>query len=333
MTDEVMEAYLRQYRQAQHGVRSRSPGRAASPRSWASTSSGGRVDGRGGAPPAGMTVEHTIQTNGDAARPTSGASSLPRTASSSGSASTARPSSTTATGSTAAGGRRLDQGPRGGSACLQSHGVDVNVLCTVQRRQPGPPARRLPLLPRRARCPLHPVHPHRRGRDDARVPGGDTVTDRRSTRWRGAGSSRRCSTSGCAATSATVFVQMFDGALAGWCAAAVDPVHLPQTCGDGVALEHNGDLYSCDHFVEPPHLLGNIMETPMVELVRSEPAGVRAGQGGHAARYCRACEVRFACNGECPRNRFLRRPTASPASTTCAPATSRSSPTSTGRCG
>jgi uncharacterized protein len=76
-----------------------------------------------------------------------------------------------------------------------------------------------------------------------------------------------------------------------------------------LVLEHNGDLYSCDHFVEPGHRLGNILEKPMVELVYSS----RQRQFGLDKRdrlpaYCQACEVRFACQGECPRNRFIRTP-------------------------
>jgi uncharacterized protein len=80
-----------------------------------------------------------------------------------------------------------------------------------------------------------------------------------------------------------------------------------------LALEHNGDLYSCDHFVDPEHLLGNIMTTHMVELVASP--GQRAF--GAAKRdtlpsYCIECEVRFACHGECPKNRIRRTPTGEP---------------------
>ena len=77
----------------------------------------------------------------------------------------------------------------------------------------------------------------------------------------------------------------------------------------GVALEHNGDLYSCDHFVEPDYLLGNIQETPMAALVGSK----KQSQFGKdklesLPKYCRDCEVRFACHGECPKHRFITTP-------------------------
>ena len=67
----------------------------------------------------------------------------------------------------------------------------------------------------------------------------------------------------------TVFVQTFDAALASWCGVPPCVCIFGETCGNAVALEHNGDVYSCDHFVEPDYLLGNIMQTHMVDLVAS----------------------------------------------------------------
>ena len=80
-----------------------------------------------------------------------------------------------------------------------------------------------------------------------------------------------------------------------------------------MALEHNGDLYCCDHFVEPAHLLGNILKTPLIELVASEKQR-RFGRDkmDMLPRYCRECEVLFVCNGECPKNRFITTPDGEP---------------------
>jgi uncharacterized protein len=105
-----------------------------------------------------------------------------------------------------------------------------------------------------------------------------------------------------------VFVQLFDTALGAHVGQYSLCIFAP-TCGNALALEHNGDLYSCDHYVEPDYLLGNIQETPMIELVASD----KQRQFGRdkqetLPRYCRECEVRFACNGGCPRNRFIRTP-------------------------
>jgi len=106
-----------------------------------------------------------------------------------------------------------------------------------------------------------------------------------------------------------VFVQAFDAALAGWYGIPAGICVFQETCGLGLVLEHNGDLYSCDHFVEPAHRLGNILETPLIELVaarRQRQFGLDKRERLPAA--CRACEVRFACHGECPRNRLPTAP-------------------------
>ena len=105
-----------------------------------------------------------------------------------------------------------------------------------------------------------------------------------------------------------VFVQMFDVALSNWMGIHSLCVFSP-TCGNALALEHNGDLYSCDHFVEPAFLLGNIQETHMIELVASDQQR-KFGKDklDTLPRYCRECEVRFACHGGCPKDRFIYTP-------------------------
>ncbi|MFN8158192.1 MAG: anaerobic sulfatase maturase [Candidatus Nanopelagicales bacterium] len=112
-----------------------------------------------------------------------------------------------------------------------------------------------------------------------------------------------------------VFVPTFDTALAHWLGMHQTGacVHA-ETCGDAVALEHNGDLYSCDHYVEPEHLLGNIAEgRTLLQLVDSP----KQRAFGDAKRdtlpaYCRRCDVRFACHGGCPKDRFLTTPDGEP---------------------
>ena len=107
----------------------------------------------------------------------------------------------------------------------------------------------------------------------------------------------------------TVFVQMFDSALGSWVGRGASLCIHVETCGYALALEHNGDLYSCDHFVEPRYLLGNIKETHMLELVASNQQ-LKFGNDKRDTlpQYCLDCEVRFACNGGCPRNRFIETP-------------------------
>ncbi|MBI4633056.1 MAG: anaerobic sulfatase maturase [Deltaproteobacteria bacterium] len=82
-----------------------------------------------------------------------------------------------------------------------------------------------------------------------------------------------------------------------------------KTCGDVPVIEHNGDFFSCDHFVDAGHRLGNIRETPLVELLES-PAQRAFGEAklDTLPHGCRTCEVRAMCNGGCPKDRFLRTP-------------------------
>jgi len=112
-----------------------------------------------------------------------------------------------------------------------------------------------------------------------------------------------------------VFVQMFDTSLAHWL--GLGQVGLcvhARTCGDAVALEHNGDLYSCDHYVEPDYLLGNITQgRTLLDFVDS-PQQRAFGEAKLRTlpQFCMSCDVRFACNGGCPKDRFATAPTGEP---------------------
>jgi uncharacterized protein len=111
----------------------------------------------------------------------------------------------------------------------------------------------------------------------------------------------------------TVYVQMFDVALAAWYGEPSGLCIHSETCGNALALEHNGDLYSCDHFVEDAYRLGNITETPMAELVASErQRAFGLAKRDTLPRYCVECDVRFACHGGCPKDRFVRTPGGEP---------------------
>jgi uncharacterized protein len=106
-----------------------------------------------------------------------------------------------------------------------------------------------------------------------------------------------------------MYIQSFESALGSWVGQGASLCIHRETCGDALALEHNGDLYSCDHFVEPKYLLGNIKKEHMLDLVASD----QQRQFGNDKRdtlpkYCLECPVRFACNGGCPRNRFIKTP-------------------------
>jgi len=110
-----------------------------------------------------------------------------------------------------------------------------------------------------------------------------------------------------------IHVNVFEAAFASWVGAPALMCIVDETCGRALAMEHNGDVYSCDHFVEPRHLLGNIKNVPLLDLVTSD----KQRDFGNAKRdtlprYCRECDVRFACNGECPKNRFAQTPDGEP---------------------
>jgi uncharacterized protein len=107
----------------------------------------------------------------------------------------------------------------------------------------------------------------------------------------------------------SMFVQLFDGVLASYLYGYSSLCILRPKCGESVVLEHNGDVYSCDHFVEPNYFLGNITITPIGELVSIE----KQRDFGNAKwrdlpQYCKKCEFLFTCYGECPKNRVLKTP-------------------------
>jgi len=106
------------------------------------------------------------------------------------------------------------------------------------------------------------------------------------------------------------FVQAFDIALEAWVGMMPSLCVYSETCGAAMALEHNGDLYSCDHYVYPDNFLGNLMEIPIETMVCS---GMQQKFGEAKSKslpqYCRDCRFHFACHGECPKHRFRQAPT------------------------
>lgn len=105
----------------------------------------------------------------------------------------------------------------------------------------------------------------------------------------------------------TYFVQLFDATLANWCGVAPGLCSMAKTCGHAGVMEHNGDLYSCDHFVFPEYKLGNIYEQSIVEMMYSErQRAFGAAKFTSLPQQCKDCQYLFACNGGCPKNRFAK---------------------------
>lgn len=214
----------------------------------------------------------------------------------------------------------MDKGGQGtfervicGLRLLQKHGVDYNVLTTINRANAE-----------------YPLEVYRFLRDEARtswiqfIPvverineGGRTLyqegtrASNRSVLPEQLGSFLTCIFDEWVRNDVgRIFVQTFEASARSWLGLPSSGMCVfEETCGVGLALEHNGDLYSCDHFVEPDYLLGNIMEKEISELAASDRQ-YRFGQdkSDTLPQVCRECDVLFACRGECPKNRFLTTP-------------------------
>lgn len=103
------------------------------------------------------------------------------------------------------------------------------------------------------------------------------------------------------------FVQLFDATLANWMGVTPGVCTMGRSCGHAGVMEYNGDVYACDHFVFPEYKLGNIRTNTLVEMMYS-PRQQAFGQAKHTTlpRQCQQCPYLFACNGECPKNRFVQ---------------------------
>ena len=311
MSDEMLERYIRQLIEAHRTpeVDHRLAGRRAD------ADGAGVLPPRGGAGPAstrrpGMTVRHTIQTNGtkingDWARFFAENGFL--------------------VGLSIDGPRELHDAYRRdkagkptfdkvmrGLAALREHGVDWNALTTVNAANEEHPAEVYRFLRDECGCEFIQFIPivERPTRETACPYGDDGHGPVGHARRAGARSSSACSTSGCGATSAQVFVQLFDVALANWYGEPSGLCVHTASCGTALAMEFNGDVYACDHFVEPEYLRGNIHEHPPRGAASARPNRCDSATTSSRAlpRYCLDCDVRFACHGGCPKDRFVRTP-------------------------
>ena len=229
---------------------------------------------------------------------------------------------------------RIDKQGRGsfdavirGWNILRQHDVDTNILCTINAANQDHPlevyrflrdelkARYIQLIPIVERATERTIAFANRGW------GGNRGTDRPLYKQEGSlVTERTVSAEGFGRFLVGIFdewiqrdvgkvyVTTFDVALGSWLGQHNACVVAP-TCGAALTMEHNGDVYSCDHYVEPGHKLGNVKETPLRSLVTSEQQR-RFGEAKFDTlpRYCKECPVLFACYGECPRNRFIKTP-------------------------
>jgi uncharacterized protein len=132
----------------------------------------------------------------------------------------------------------------------------------------------------------------------------------------------------------TVYVQHFDAALASWFGEPPGCCVFSRSCGEAMVIEHTGEIYPCDHFVDPDHLLGTIRTDSPADLVAS-PQQRQFGRNKRDSLpgYCRECRFLFACHGECPKNRFIITPDGEPGLNYLCEGTGCSSPIPRNRCG
>ncbi|MDZ7697528.1 MAG: anaerobic sulfatase maturase [Deltaproteobacteria bacterium] len=110
-----------------------------------------------------------------------------------------------------------------------------------------------------------------------------------------------------------IFVMNFEWALGAWAGMPAGVCYLSHRCGLNLIIEHNGDIFSCDHFVYPPYRLGNILADDLREMVFSERhMAFGASKETGLPRYCRHCDFLFACRGGCPKYRFAISPEGEP---------------------
>ena len=192
---------------------------------------------------------------------------------------------------------------------LQKHKVECNILCTVNSNNAAHPLEVYRFFRDELGFDYIQFIPIVERKDESGFQAEETVTDRSVQPGQFGRFLIEIFDEWVKTDVGKTFVLNFDGALAGWLGRAGTVCIFGPTCSLGMALEHNGDLYSCDHFVDAAHYLGNILKTPMIEIVASEQQrkfGMDKKDG--LPRCCRECAVLSICNGECPKNRFSKTP-------------------------
>ena len=192
---------------------------------------------------------------------------------------------------------------------MQEHHVEFNILCTINAVNSLHPLKVYRFFRDEIKTPYVQFIPIVERTNDAGLQEGDTVTNRSVRPEQYGRFLNAVFDEWVSRDVGSMFILFFDSVLAAYVEGCSSLCVLQPECGRALALEHNGDLYACDHFVEPRHLLGNILSTPLAELVNSDKQR-QFGQkkSGSLPQYCRQCPFVFTCYGECPKNRLLKTP-------------------------
>lgn len=310
MSDQLLDTYLRQYIEAQRGDTATIAWQGGEPTLMGLDFFRRSIDGAQQYARPGVKLEYTIQTNGtllddewcaflkehgflvglsiDGPRPLHDAYRVDKR------------------------GRGTFDRVVGAANLLKQHGVDFNVLATVHAANADHPLEVYRFVRDELRVQFLQLIPivERINRDGRTlVQEGDTVTERSVKPDQWGRFLIAIFDEWVRHDVGDMYLTLFESALASWLGMPASLCIFAETCGEALALEHNGDLYSCDHFVEPDHLLGNIRAQSLIDLVASpKQRAFGAAKRDGLPQVCLECNVRFACNGECPKNRFRLTP-------------------------
>jgi uncharacterized protein len=200
-----------------------------------------------------------------------------------------------------------------GVAMLKKHGVEFNILTTLHAANVDHPSEVYHFLRDEVGTQYMQFIPIVEPEKETHLQGEDAVTNRSVTARQYGDFLIAIFDEWVRRDVGRVYVQIFEVALAAWVGAPKGLCIFEETCGAALAMEHNGDVYSCDHFVEPTYKLGNLKQRPLLAMVNSQ----QQHQFGQAKRdtlprYCRECPVLFVCNGGCPKDRILSTPDGEP---------------------
>ena len=192
-------------------------------------------------------------------------------------------------------------------AMLQQHGVPTNILCTLHAANANHPLEVYRFLRDIAKAEFIQFIPIVERDSISGIQFGNKVTKRSVTAKQFGEFHIAVFDEWVRKDVGKVFVQMFDIALGIWLGDTASLCVFAESCGNALALEHNGDVYSCDHFVEPRHLLGNLNQRNLGELAfLPQQQAFGNAKRDSLPRQCRECPVRFACNGGCPKDRIIK---------------------------
>src|SRR5258706_6240858 len=200
-----------------------------------------------------------------------------------------------------------------GVAMLKKHGVEFNILTTLHAANVDHPSEVYHFLRDEVGTQYMQFIPIVEPEKETHLQGEDAVTNRSVTARQYGDFLIAIFDEWVRRDVGRVYVQIFEVALAAWVGAPKGLCIFEETCGAALAMEHNGDVYSCDHFVEPTYKLGNLKQRPLLAMVNSQQQ-YQFGQAKRDSlpRYCRECPVRFVCNGGCPKDRILYTPGGEP---------------------